>query len=195
MYMGGAEHTVLHLIYARWFTNDTGQNPGEDPLIVEVSNNDGEAWTLLEQVDSAPLQWVVVEIPLAGITTPTSEMLFRFSASDLGVGGSLVEVGIDDFAVVDRNQGCLGCTVPVQTVGTIRAWRNGDDVVIDWTDDPISATRYVVHQLIGPDLGEGVDIGSTMSKSFVHEGAALSDDGFFYRVTAIDACGNESPLE
>ncbi|MDX1389651.1 MAG: hypothetical protein R3344_10705, partial [Acidobacteriota bacterium] len=41
--------------YARWFTNDTGQNPGEDPLIVEVSDNDGLDWHLLEQVDAGPL--------------------------------------------------------------------------------------------------------------------------------------------
>ncbi|MDX1388798.1 MAG: hypothetical protein R3344_06385, partial [Acidobacteriota bacterium] len=181
--------------YARWFTNDTGQNPGEDPFIIEVSDNDGVDWHLLEQVDSGPLDWVVVEIPLNGIVTPTSAMLFRFSASDLGAGGSLVEAAVDDFELFDRDQGCVGCPTPVQTVGTIEISRVGDDVLIDWTGDPVSATTYVVHQLSGSQFEVEIDVGSTTMKSFIHQGAALSGEDFFYRVTAIDACGNESPLQ
>ncbi len=65
-------------------------------------------------------------------------------------------------------------------------------VVLDWTTDPVSATRYIVYKLGGSTFGDGIAIGSTDTKSFVHAGAALSDEDFFYRVTAVDSCANES---
>lgn len=99
--------------YARWFTNDRGSSPGEDPLGVEVSADDGTSWTLLERVGAGiPLSWVEVEHPLAGKVALTSRMRFRFTARDLGQG-SLVEAGVDDFELVDRGQGCGGCPTPV----------------------------------------------------------------------------------
>lgn len=181
--------------YARWFTNDRGNSPGEDPLDVEVSANDGTSWTLLEQVGAGtPLAWVEVEHALAGKVSLTSQMRFRFTARDLGQG-SLVEAGVDDFELVDRWQGCGGCPAPVAKVGAILASRSGDDVVLDWSADPVSATRYAVYKLTGAGFSEAVRIGTTATKSFVHEGAALSGEDFFYRVSAVDACGNESALE
>ena len=82
--------------YARWYTNDLGQNPGEDLFDVEVSNNGGSTWASLEQVGAGtPLAWVVPERPLAGVVSPTANMRFRFTARDLGIGGSLVEAAIN----------------------------------------------------------------------------------------------------
>jgi hypothetical protein len=135
---------------------------------------------------------VDVAIGLSGIVSPTALMQFRFTARDLGAGGSIVEAGVDDFVLVDRGQGCGGCALPVQIVGAISVDRSGDDVVLDWTADPVSATRYIVYKLGGPTFGEAIAIGTTDTKSFVHEGAALSGEDFFYRVTAVDSCANES---
>jgi Zn-dependent metalloprotease len=181
--------------YARWFTNDRGNSPGEDPLDVEVSNDDGANWTLLEQVGSGtPLEWVEVEYPLVGTIAPTGQMRFRFTARDLGEG-SLVEAGVDDFALLDRDQGCAGCATPAEKVTTILVDKSGDDVVIEWTADPVSATRYVVYKLTGSEFEIETRIGSTDGKTFVHEGAMLSGEDFYYRISAIDTCGNESLLE
>lgn len=181
--------------YARWFTNDRGANPGEDPFDVDASNDGGSTWSRLEQVSGGtPLAWVVRDVPLAGILAPTSTMRFRFVARDLGVGGSLVEAAVDEFFLLDRNQGCSGCPLPVGTVGTIVVSRSGNDVVLDWTADPVSATRYVVYKLTGPGLSQAVRIGTTGTKQFVHAGAATSGESFYYRVSAVDACGNESGL-
>jgi hypothetical protein len=47
----------------------------------------------------------------------------------------------------------------------------------------------------GSEFDQVVLIGTADSRSFVHEGAALSLDDFAYRVSAIDSCGNESGLE
>jgi hypothetical protein len=178
--------------YARWFNNDQGQ-PSSDTFDIEVNNGTG-GWKFLEQVASGPLAWVDVAIALNGIATPSSQMTFRFTARDLGIFGSVVEAGVDDFVLIDLGQGCIGCPLPVQIVGTISLDRSGDDVVLDWTADPVSATRYIVHKLGGPTLGEAIAIGTTDTKSFVHEGASLAGENFFYRVTAVDSCANESAL-
>ncbi len=179
--------------YARWFTNDQGGAPGEDPFDVQASDNGGSTWTTLEQLSGGtPLAWVVPQIPLAGKIGFTSNVRFRFVARDLGTGGSLVEAAIDEFTILDRNQGCSGCTTPVAEVGTFRISRSGNDVVLDWTADAVSATRYAVYRVFGSGFSDAVRIGTSDTKTFVHEGAALSAEDFYYRVSAIDACGNES---
>lgn len=179
--------------YARWFTNDQGGAPGEDPFDVQASDNGGSTWTTLEQLNGGtPLAWVVPQIPLAGKIGFTSNMRFRFVARDLGTGGSLVEAAVDEFTILDRNQGCTGCPTPAAEVGTFRISRSGNDVVLDWAADPVSATRYAVYRVFGPGFTESVRIGTSDTKSFVHEGGALSAEDFYYRVSAIDACGNES---
>ena len=179
--------------YSRWFTNDQGNNPGEDFLDVEA--DDGSGFTLVEQVTGGPLDWIDVEIPLTGIVSPTATVQFRFTASDLGAGGSIVEAGVDDFAVVDLDQGCQGCSLPVQTVGLLFVDVSGDDVVLDWAADPVVATRFVVYRLDGPTFADATAIGTTDTKNFVHEGAVLTSGDFYYRVSAVDACANESDLE
>ena len=179
--------------YARWFSNAQGASPGEDELIVEVSGS-GQAFVELERVIEDSGQWEVVEFSLNGVVPITSAMRFRFTAADLGEG-SLVDAAIDDFEILDVGQGCLGCATPVTTVGTINTIVNGNDVVIDWDLDPVVGERYVIYQLSGPDFSEEIRIGSTANRSFVHEGALNNPDSFYYRVSAVDACGNESDLK
>ena len=175
--------------YARWFTNDLGGSPGEDPFDVEVSTNGGATWATVEQISGGtPLAWVVPQFP-----APTGpDVRFRFVARDLGAGGSLVEAAVDEFFLLDRNQGCTGCSLPVGEVGTILVSRSGDDVVLDWTADPVNGTRFAVYQVFGTGFSETIRVGTADGKTFVHEGAALSGEDFYYRVSAIDDCGNES---
>lgn len=135
-----------------------------------------------------------VEHALAGVIAPSATMRLRFTAADLG-SGSLVEAGIDDFEVVDRGQGCGGCPVPATGVATISVDLSGDDVIVDWSQDPSGSARYVVYKLTGPAFAEALRIGSTESKTFTHSGAALTGESFYYRVSAVDACGNESALD
>ena len=77
-------------------------------------------------------------------------------------------------------------------VQTIRLAREGNDVILDWNDDPLPGTRFAVYTLGGPGFDEPVRIGTTEGRSFVHEGAAASSASYAYRVSRIDACGNES---
>jgi hypothetical protein len=70
---------------------------------------------------------------------------------------------------------------------------SGGDVVLDWTDDPAPGSSFVVYRLGGPDYAEAVAIGTTIGRTFVHEGAAATHEDFAYRVSAVNDCGTESP--
>lgn len=178
--------------YVRWFTNDRGAAPGEDPLLVDVSGDDGMNWVALEEVGAGtPLAWVPVEFALIDRITPGPGTRLRFTASDLGVG-SLVEAGVDEFSIVDRAQGCGVCGAPPQSLGIIRVGREGDDIVLDWTDDPAPGSRFIVYRLSGGAFVDALRVGTSEERRFVHRGAVGAVEDFYYRVSAVDACGQES---
>jgi hypothetical protein len=180
--------------YQRWFTNDQGGSPGDatDTLRVEVSNDNGSSWSLLEEVGSGtPLAWVPVSHPLP--VAPTSQVRLRFSAADLGEG-SAVEAGVDELRWIDPGQGCDVCLFPpAQSLCQITVGRSGDDVIVDWSTNPVGS-RAVVYHVTGCGLADRIKLGSTLGSSFVHEDAALSDEPFNYRVTFLNACGVELPF-
>ena len=178
------------------FSNDAGQNPNDDPLVIEVNDNAGSGWTIVLNTFVSIPPWTTTQFSLGGLAA-TGQFQIRVTASDLGIGGSLVEAGIDEARVFLAGAGCGGCASPAAPVGTILVSRAGDDVVLDWSADPATATSYAVYLLSGPGLIESVRAGTTFSKSFVHAGAALpgAGDVFIYRVTAVDACGQESALQ
>jgi hypothetical protein len=179
------------VVYSRWFTNDQGGSPGDatDTFRIDISNDDGQNWTPLEEVGAgSPLSWVRVQhgLPIA----PTSQMRFRFSAADLGAG-SLVEAGIDEFGLVDAGQACVQCSeASPEMLCSISIDRDGDDIRIDWSVNPVD-TRAVVYHVSGCGPSGRLKLGSTEGNVFVHEGAALAAEGFNYRVTFVDECGNE----
>ena len=80
-------------------------------------------------------------------------------------------------------------------MGTIRASRSGDDLVLDWSADPVTAMRFVIYRLSGPEFEDAVPVGTTDQRSFVDAGAVRRAGDFYYRVAAVDACGIASELE
>jgi hypothetical protein len=180
---------------ALFFSNELGANPGEDPFRVDVSGDGGSSWVSVLNTTAPLAAWDFREFPLAGLVPFNTQFRIRVTAQDLGVGGSLVEAGVDGVTLLQPDEGCLGCPAPADPVGTIQASRSGDDIVIDWSADPVAAVSYNVYLLSGPGFSQWVRAGSTPSKTFVHPGAAqLTNEDFFYRVSAVDACGAESPL-
>jgi hypothetical protein len=178
-----------------FFSNDAGALPGEDPLRVDVSGNGGASWTsvLNTLTDIAP--WTPRQFPLASVVPFNNQFRIRVQTQDLGAGGSLVEAGMDEVRILVPNLGCSGCGLPVGGVGTILLSRAGDDIVLDWSADPVTAAAYNVYLRSGANLATVVRAGSTSTKTFVHPGAALLlGENFYYEVTAVDACGQESAV-
>lgn len=89
------------LTYWRWYTNNLGNNPGNDIWNVQVSN--GNSWVDLENTSNSLNQWIEKRFLLSDYIELSEEVQFRFIASDLfyegdvGSGGSLVEAALDDF--------------------------------------------------------------------------------------------------
>ena len=91
------------LTYWRWYTNNLGNNPGNDVWEVQVSTNLGENWIDLENTSNSNNSWIEMEFVLSEFIDLTNTVQFRFVASDIfnpgdnGSGGSLVEAALDDF--------------------------------------------------------------------------------------------------
>ena len=87
------------LRYARWFTCDDDLPPAQDYLDVEVSDDDGASWTLIESVPSTE-GWVERTIHIADYVGLTSQVRVRFSVTD-NPNNSIDEAGIDAVEVFD----------------------------------------------------------------------------------------------
>jgi hypothetical protein len=85
--------------YWRWYTNDTGYNPGGDEWVVDVSADGGTNWVRLETSGSSERSWQLVESEIGDLVPLTDQVQFRFVASD-DDQGSVVEAAVDDFSIV-----------------------------------------------------------------------------------------------
>jgi choice-of-anchor B domain-containing protein len=90
------------LSYARWFSNGEGPWPGQDVLEVEISDDDGASWTLLEVVgpegDEVNGGWFMKTFRIDAFVEPTSTVRVRFVAND-PTTDSVIEAAIDRVAV------------------------------------------------------------------------------------------------
>ncbi len=84
--------------YWVWYTNDRGDNPGEDVWEVDVTSDGGATWIPLEQTTTSTDSWAQRSFLLNQYVQMTSQVQLRFVASDLG-GNSLVEGLVDDFVL------------------------------------------------------------------------------------------------
>jgi hypothetical protein len=85
--------------YYRWYTNNTGGAPETDTWTVDASSDGGTTWVRLETTRITERRWVFVEHNLERYISLSSQVRFRFVASDEEPGG-IVEAALDDFAIV-----------------------------------------------------------------------------------------------
>jgi serine protease AprX len=85
------------LRYARWWAND---DQDSDPLDVEISNDGGATWTLIERVVNVPPHWVERTVRISDYTALTSAVVLRFSAMDRP-NNSMDEAGVDAVLITD----------------------------------------------------------------------------------------------
>lgn len=93
---------VAKVKYRRWYSNDTGATPGTDFWVVRV-RNDGGPWQDIENTNVSNASWVTVEDDLVARFGTVGVIEVRFIGSDLG-DGSLVEAGVDDFALLTDDE-------------------------------------------------------------------------------------------
>jgi hypothetical protein len=92
--------------YYRWYTNNTGGAPDTDTWAVDASSDGGSTWVRLEATRATERRWAYVEHNLTRFIPLTSQVRFRFVASDEGQG-SIVEAALDDFLIVTYRSSAL----------------------------------------------------------------------------------------
>ena len=132
--------------YARWFTNDDND---ADRLTVEVSDDDGASWSLVESVPNS-IGWTEASFAPADFVALTSTVRVRFSATD-NPNDSVTEAAIDAFRVftyiceedcaADFNQDDAVDTLDV--LAFLNAWVAGDDSA-DFNEDDVVDTQDVL---------------------------------------------------
>lgn len=86
-----------YVTYWRWYSNNMGSNPYTNSMLVQISNNNGQSWTLLEDVSENFGAWIEKKWHIADHIFPTSSMKIRFVARDLT--NAVVEAGVDDVRI------------------------------------------------------------------------------------------------
>jgi len=86
--------------YWRWFAawQSNGVASTGDTMEVQVSGDNGTTWVPVETVTTNAGDWVERSFLVSDFITPTSQVRFRFRASDTGTD-STVEAGVDDFRI------------------------------------------------------------------------------------------------
>ena len=93
-----------------WYSNNQGASPNNDSMPIELSNDGGGSWVMLEDFSTNTGTWIQRNYNLDDYVVPTNQMQLRFIARDLG-DGSVVEAGVDDvsiFGIGCPDTGCLG---------------------------------------------------------------------------------------
>jgi hypothetical protein len=106
----GASEVIIS--YWRWYNNTAGAGAGADTMVIDLSSNNGSAYTTIETIGPTTQNtggWLFSEVRLSNFPAiaRTNQMRLRFTASDLGTG-SLVEAAVDDVQIFVRTceSGC-----------------------------------------------------------------------------------------
>jgi hypothetical protein len=136
--------------YWRWYTNDTGNNPGQDTWRVQATD-DGTTWVDLETTMESQRAWVQKSFALGDYIDLTANVRLRFIAEDAG-GGSLVEALVDDLRleaapVLDD---LAAPTVTVTFPNGGQQFDIGQDVAVAWNaQDDIGVVQARISFVVG----------------------------------------------
>jgi len=173
--------------YARWFDNTAGSSPNQDVMAVEVSDDGGNSWTLLEVVGpggpEAAGGWVFVTFEIAQFVTPNENFRIRWTASDTAPG-SVVEAGIDAISIngIDCEDPILPPPAPPTNVAASdNTLCNAID--ISW-DASAEATSYDVYRNDIDDANTATLIASGLAGLGFTDTPATS--GFYF----VQACND-----
>lgn len=184
--------SALQVSYHRWYTNDTGQNPGSDVWRVQALDAAG-VWVTLEETMTSNRSWLPVSFQLADHLTLGDQVAFRFLAEDAGYG-SVIEAGVDDFQL-------LGYNLPGDQAAPVAALTsfNGGQTVAPGSQVPITWTHgddmgvVQVDLLLSTDGGGAWDhvvASGPWNQSYQWTVPALVSGSCRLKIVAHDAAGN-----
>ncbi|MFU8829054.1 MAG: S8 family serine peptidase [Phycisphaerales bacterium] len=107
--LSGYNAGELTISYWRWYSNSAGASPNNDIFEVDISNDGGLTWQIVEVVGPAGPQvnggWFFHSFDPADLVTLTDQVKMRFVASDYDPQ-ALVEAAVDGFRIEART--CVG---------------------------------------------------------------------------------------
>lgn len=142
-----------YIAYARWYSNHTGNAPGQDIFTVEISNDDGQSWTSLEIVGpggpGTQGGWFHRQLRIADFVTPTDQIRVRFTADDQEPG-SVVEAGVDAVEVIRYT--CEGTEIVDFDIFLGSLLAGGLNELRDSDDNTLRARSTFGFTVLEPDL-------------------------------------------
>ncbi len=182
--------------YYRWYSNDTGAEPGQDYWIVEVNDNAGSGWVRLEYTNVSDRSWQRKEFDIGDFVSLTSSVQFQFIASD-SAPGSLVEAGVDDFTLLSCVAG--GDTLPPHVTvlepngGEVIVGGSGVATQIRWSSSD-NVGIAVTHLLLSTDGGltfpDTIASGS-LDSTYDWYAPDIEAPACRIKVVCVDSSGNE----
>lgn len=141
------------LSYSRWLFCNDALNPAKaDTLVVEISNNGGASWVLVENVDWQANAWTRKTVSVSDFVTPTANMLLRFVVSD-APENSITEAGFDYVQVTG-----VTCVDKVPCAGD-----TNDDGLVNGSDVAIILGAWNTANPVADLNGDGTVNGSDLA--------------------------------
>jgi subtilisin family serine protease len=195
---GSANMITLDLTYDLWYYGRA--NPPGDSVRVELSNDGGANWTLIEELTEANGGWYSRTFDLTPLLPPTDDMRVRLAATDADPDG-VVETAIDEVSVsgllVDCNDHTPTPAQPPNPVGdTLVLGKDpGGHVVLVWDAPPVDgghdpATLYRIDREASPTGAFG-EVGSATTTTWLHVDALTTSGDSYYLVRAENSGGGE----
>ena len=107
--MSTVGYTNPILTYYRWWSGNSGANPGNDYMETQISTDGGATWVMVERTNVADKSWRRFAYRVTDYAPLGSTVAMRFMASDSLItgaylnGGSLVESAIDDYYLYEQS--------------------------------------------------------------------------------------------
>jgi choice-of-anchor B domain-containing protein len=151
MDLSGSSDPIIS--YWRWYSNNTGADPGADVFEVDISSNGGSSWVTVEVVgptgSGTSGGWVEHSFRAADLISLTANVRMRFIAGDLS-SGSIIEAAVDDLEIADLVcANCGGtnyCAISPNTAGGGSVITSNGDASIATNNFSLSCSGAVPQQ-------------------------------------------------
>jgi hypothetical protein len=194
----------LELGYSRWYRVDPRTVPPVNTFKVEVTDDGGASWTVLEEISTTATPWKERRYGLEDLLALGPGIALRVTANDRPGGHRdvVVEAGLDDVVFEGTKAYCEDYSAeagqPPAPVGdTLRVKRLGDHVRLEWqpcdggaSHDP--AQFYRIDRGFEPG-GDHERVAETADSHYMDCDACRTDRYHEYLVSAWNPAGDESP--